>query len=112
MSAAGAPEFGFVGGDRNDGDDAIPNPVNTVIAPGQRVDFTGGRDAIDVDADPLRGLFIYDDDTDPSWELRAVERTREENAARSGVTINGANNSSLRILLGDADDQQKRLDIE
>ena len=112
LMAAGAPSYGFVSGDRDNGDDSIPNPVGTIIPPGQRVDFTGGRDATDVDADPLRGLFVYDDDTDPSWELRGVERAREEVAVRSGFTVPGAGGASLRVLLGDTTDEQNNLDLD
>ena len=104
--------FGVTGGVDDNGDDAPAAVVGSSVDSGQRIDFTGGRDAGEAEADAGRGLFVYDEDTDPSWELRLVERQREEAANRAGFTIEGANDSSLRVLLGDADDQRNVLTLD
>ena len=58
--------------------------------------------------DASRGLFIYGDETDPSWHLRGVERETEEEAIRpSAIYENVANTARLTLTFGDAATDEK-----
>ncbi|MCY4261453.1 MAG: hypothetical protein OXC91_14480, partial [Rhodobacteraceae bacterium] len=72
------------------------------ITPGQRVDYTGGRDALSVPARADRGLLLHYDGGNPTWELNLVERVREEIGRRSWLVVGGAPSSRLSTYFGPA----------
>ena len=105
LSAAGAP-LAAVLGDPDAGEDGISGG-DALIYPGQRIDWTGGANRVDAADDPLRGLFIYSDATDPGWELRATERTRDETAVGAMIEYQAGASNTLDIELGDPDNNRR-----
>jgi len=103
-------ENGFGGGTLIDAVAATDAPVvvtNTsrsalyLIYPDQNIQWDGGVDADTTPPDPTRGLFVYTDETTPEWQLKAVERTAEEEAVRAGATYEAGEGNSLRLVVGD-----------
>ena len=100
IRAAGAPLSALLGDSSTQ--DAVPDSTRFLIYPGQRIDWTGGAAATSTPADARRGLFIYSDETDPTYELRTSERTIPVEAVRSGFTYRGNTaGNALQLLFGD-----------
>ena len=57
--------------------------------------------------DATKGLFVYGDETDPSWHLRGVERQLEELAVRAHILYNGGSGNSVRVNFGDTSRQDR-----
>ena len=99
-SALTNTNFGIAGGGA--GDDTPASVIGAVVPAGQRIDWSGGVDAGDIDPDPGLGLFVFAHDTDPSWDLRLVERALAEAPAAAGFTVNGAGSGNrLRLAYSD-----------
>ena len=107
IRAAGAPLAAILGDSSIQ--DAVPDATQFLIYPGQRIDWTGGAAATSTPADARRGLFIYGDETDPTYELRTSERTLPVEAVRSGFTYRGDTaGNALQLLFGDPDRDDHR----
>ena len=104
------PTIGIIGGGDGDDTTAITH-AGLVYATGQRIDFTGGRDAETVFAAEDRGLFVYTNDSTPEWNLRLRERQIEVLAVRAGLTFSGSGDAGLRLQFGDTDRNDRRTQI-